>query len=221
MGHRELPRLGAMARTAWPNVVEATLVPLVLFYATLVLVGPWTALLVALGWDYAALLRRLLSGRRVPGLLVLGTVTLTVRTGVAFASGSLWLYFFQPVLGTVAVAGAFALSSRTARPLAGRLAADFWPQAHDMAGRPDMERFFRRLSVLWAVVYSANAAVTVWLLSTRSLSTYLVAKHAVSLGLTLPALVVSVVAFRRLMVRHGLAHDHRPSPSALEPALAA
>src|SRR5690349_12559960 len=102
--HLQPVRLRALFRHAIPHLVEATLIPLALFYASLWLIGVWGALLVALGWSYLALARRLLLDRRVPGLLILGVIGLTVRTAIAIASGSVFVYFLQPTLGSIAVA---------------------------------------------------------------------------------------------------------------------
>src|SRR6266536_2353305 len=129
----EIPRLRTLARHAAPHVLEGTVAPLALFLLTLHFVGVWGAVLIGLGWTYAAVARRLITGRPVPGILVLGAVTL-----------------------------------------------------------------------LWAVTQLANASVTLWLLLSESLATFLVAKTLVSWGLTGSAIVVSTIWFKRSMTRHGI-----------------
>jgi uncharacterized membrane protein len=195
--HVELPGLRRIARHAGPRLMEATVVPLVLFYAGMATVGVFGALLVALAWSYAALLRRLVRGERLPGMLLLGTLGLTARTAISFASGSVFLYFLQPTLGTVAVAAAFLLSVPAGRPLAERLAADICPLPPDVVSSAPVRTFFARVSVLWALVYLVNAGVTLWLLLSQPLGVYLVATKVMSLVLSGSALVVSVVWFRR------------------------
>lgn len=213
----EIPRLRTLARHALPHVLEGTVVPLVLFLLTLRLVGVWGAVLIGLGWTYAAVGRRLLTGRRVPGILVLGAVTLTARTVVAMVSGSVVVYFLQPTLGTALVAGAFLLSVPLGRPLAQRLARDFCPIPEDVLDNTHVRQFFRQVTLLWAVTQLANASVTLWLLLSESLATFLIAKTLVSWGLTGTAIVVSTIWFRRSMTRHGiLARRGEPAP---EPAL--
>jgi hypothetical protein len=213
----EIPRLRTLARHALPHVVEGTVVPLALFLLTLRLVGVWGAVLIGLGWTYAAVGRRLLTGRRVPGILVLGAVTLTARTVVAMVSGSVVVYFLQPTLGTALVAGAFLLSVPLRRPLAQRLARDFCPIPEDVLENTHVRRFFRQVTLLWAVTQLANASVTLWLLLSESLATFLIAKTLVSWGLTGTAIAVSTIWFRRSMTRHGiLARREEPAP---EPAL--
>jgi hypothetical protein len=209
----EIPRLRTLARHALPHVLEGTVVPLVLFLLTLRLVGVWGAVLIGLGWTYAAVARRLLTGRRVPGILLLGAVTLTARTVVAMVSGSVVVYFLQPTLGTALVAGAFLLSVPLGRPLAQRLARDFCPIPEDVLANTHVRQFFRQVTLLWAVTQLANASVTLWLLFSESLATFLIAKTLVSWGLTGTAIVVSTIWFRRSMTRHGiLARRGEPAP---------
>src|SRR4051812_48593050 len=97
----QIPSLRALARHALPHLAEATIVPLVLFYLSMWLLGIWGALGVGLLWSYGAILRRVVTGRRVPGILVLGALAMTARTLIAVASGSVFIYFLQPTLGTV------------------------------------------------------------------------------------------------------------------------
>jgi intracellular septation protein A len=200
----EIPRLRAFALHAVPHLVEATFVPLIVFYLAIWTVGIWGALAAALVWSYGALVRRAVTGRRIPGILAIGAALLTIRTIIALASGSVFIYFLQPTLGTVVVAGAFLVSVPAGRPLAERLAADFLPIPPELLARPYMRRFFIRISLLWAFVNLTNAAVTIWLLVTTSIATFVVAKTFVSLGATATAIGLSTWWFLRSMRRHGV-----------------
>jgi intracellular septation protein A len=192
-----VPHLAALARHATPHLLEATLIPLGLFYGGLHLFGLWGALLAALVWSYTALLRRLLTRRRVPGILMLGIVGLTARTALALATGSAFLYFLQPTVGTGLVAGVFLGSVLLGRPLAQRLAADFLPLPEALLARHGMRRFFQRVSLLWAAAFLANAGISLWLLVSQSLATFLWSRTVASLALTGLAIVVSTWWFRR------------------------
>ena len=112
----EIPRLRTLSRHAGGHVVEATLVPLALFYTALTVSGSTAALLSALAWSYLAIGRRLLTGRRVPGLLLIGAFGLTARTAVALGTGSLFLYFLQPTLTSAVVAGIFLAVAADRQP---------------------------------------------------------------------------------------------------------
>ncbi|HMF04578.1 MAG TPA: VC0807 family protein [Acidimicrobiia bacterium] len=212
--HFEIPRLRTLARHAAPHVVEGTIVPLALFLLTLRFLGVWGAVLIGLGWTYAAVARRLVMGQRVPGILVLTAVTLTARTIIAMVSGSVVVYFLQPTLGTALVAGAFLLSVPLGRPLAERLARDFCPIPSGVLAHAPVRRFFLQISLLWAFTQLANATVTLWLLLSQSLATFLVARTLVSWGLTGGAIVVSTLWFRRSMRRHGILAPRPATPTA-------
>jgi hypothetical protein len=207
--HFEMPRLRTLARHAVPHVIEGTVVPLALFLLMLHFVGVWGAVLVGLGWTYVAVGRRLVSGQRVPGILLLAAVTITARTAVAVASGSVVVYFLQPTLGTALVAAAFLLSVPLGRPLAERLARDFCPIPSGVLAQTPVRQFFLRITLLWAFTQLANASLTLWLLFSQSLATFLVAKTLVSWGLTGGAIVVSTIWFRRSMTRHGILAPRR------------
>jgi hypothetical protein len=208
----EIPRLRAMARHALPNLVEASLIPLAVFYGALWLVGVWGGLVAALLWSYTAIARRLVTRTPVPGLLVLGAAGLTARTTVAAVSGSVFIYFLQPTLTTVLIAGVFLASVPAGRPLAERLAGDFCPLPDAFMGSPPVRRFFARITVLWAFVQLTNAAFSLWLLVTQPVGTYMVAKTAASWVLTGGAIVASTLYFKRSMHRHGIVVHWRGAP---------
>ena len=210
----EIPRLRAMARHALPNLVEASLVPLVVFYGALWLVGVWGGLVAALAWSYVAIARRVVTGTPVPGLLVLGAVGLTARTIVAAVSGSVFIYFLQPTLTTVLIAGVFLASVPAGRPLAERLAGDFCPLPATFMASPPVRRFFARITVLWAFVQLTNAALSLWLLATQPVGTYYVAKTAGSWVLTGGAILASTMYFKWSMRRHGITIHWRGVPHA-------
>jgi hypothetical protein len=185
-----------------------------LFYLCLVTVGMRGALIAALGWSYAALLKRLVRRQVIPGVLLMGCAVLTVRTAIAFVTGSAFLYFMQPVAATAAVGVAFLVSALTRRPLIDRLARDFCPLEPEMLTHPVTRRVFRQLSLLWAAVMLANAGVVTWLLLRSSLASFVVERTALSWSLTLAAIAVSTWHFTRSMRRRGirLRWDLKPVP---------
>ncbi len=200
-----IPHPRVLARHALPQLLESTLIPLAVFYVVLWTAGVWGALIGALVWSYAALIRRLATGREVPGLLILGVLGLTVRTVIAIATGSVFVYFLQPTIGLVVVSAAFLMSLTHGMPLAQRLAADFIPMSPEMIRRPAVRWFFLRVSLLWGLVFLGNAAATFWLLFSQPVATFLVAKTVVSLVMIGASIVASWFLFRRVMSRHGIA----------------
>jgi hypothetical protein len=200
----EIPNIRAVASHAVPRFIECTLIPLALFLVGLHLLGIWGAMLFGISWVYAAIATRLLLRRKVPGLLVLGAVTLTARTVIAMAAHSAVVYFLQPSLGTIMVAGAFLVSVGLDQPLAARLAADFCPLSLEVHGNQHVRIFFRRVSLLWAAAQAANATITIWLLFSQSVATFVVLRSVVSAGVTVSAIAISTFWFYRSMSRHGI-----------------
>ncbi|HWC39629.1 MAG TPA: VC0807 family protein [Acidimicrobiales bacterium] len=196
-----LPAPRAFLRHALPGLIESTVGPVALFYAMLSLLGLRGALIATLGFSYVALARRVVTGRPVPGMLVLACALLTVRTAMALATGSAFVYFLQPTLGTFLVAGAFLISVPAGRPLAERLAQDFCPLDPALLRQPWVRRFFLRVSLLWTFVFLSNATLTLWLLLTYSVKSFVLLKTAASLFAIGSAIVVSAMWFRRAL--HG------------------
>ena len=167
------PTLRAVIRRVSLSLLIAAIVPAVVFYGTFVVAGVWTAIIAALLWSYGAIAWRALTGRRTSGLLILAAVLLTGRTVLSLVAGSAWLYFLQPVISDGVVALMFLLSLVSARPMVARLAGDFYPMDHELATRPRIRRLFRNLTILWAVLGLARATMTLWLLQSQSLETFM------------------------------------------------
>ena len=75
--------------------------------------------------------------------------------------------------------------------------------AEDVLARPWVPAYFVRHSVLWGAVHVANAGLTLWLLLTQPLATYVLAKTVVGWSLSGSAFVWSVTSFRRQLHRDG------------------
>jgi hypothetical protein len=193
----EMPRLRTLARHALPKFLESTLIPVGLFVGVLHFFGLWGAMVAGLGWSYAAVLRRVVARQRIPGLLLISTLTLTARSVVAFTTGSSVIYFLQPTLGTALVAVAFVLSVLVGRPLAQRIATDFCPIPDHVTADAGVRRCFLGISLLWAVTCLVNASVSVWLQFTQSVGTFVVTKSLTQMTLTVVAVAISVLWFKR------------------------
>ena len=204
-GTVELPAPRAMARHALPQLLESTIGPAALFYVVLLLLGLRGALLLTLAWSYLALARRIVTRRRLPGMLLIAAAVLTFRTVASLATGSAFVYFLQPTVGTFLVAAAFLVSVPVGHPLAERLAKDFCPLDPDMLKRPCVRRFFLRVSLLWTFVFVTNATVGLWLLLTASVGSFVVLKTLVTVVVIGLAIAVSTLWFRRALHGEGLA----------------
>jgi hypothetical protein len=202
-GQRPIVTVRAFLRHASPTIIESTLIPLGLFTVLVHGLGLQPALWGSLVWSYGALARRAVIGRRIPGILMLSAVGITFRLATMVFTGSAFLFFFQPVLATVATALVFAISVMAGRPLAARLGADLVPMSESAWADPCVQRLCKQLSAVWAVALMANAALTAWMLLELSVSNFVLLKPAVSVVTTLPAIIASVLAGRALLRRAG------------------
>lgn len=186
------PSLVAVTRRVALSLLIAVVVPAGVFYGVFVLAGVWSAIGAALVWSYGAILWRAVSRRRTSGLLILTAILLTGRTALSVAADSTWLYFLQPVISDGFVALLFLFSLASARPMVARLAGDFYPMDPDLATRPRIRRLFRNLTLLWAVLGLAKATLTLWLLQSQSLGTFVLVKSISVLTINVLAAIATI-----------------------------
>ncbi len=199
-----IPGPRAILSHSWLTVLEGKVIPLAIFLGFLELVGTMGALLSALAWSVAVMLYRIGKRQKVPGLIVLSTLGLGARTVLAMATGSWVVYFLQPTVATALVGLAFLASVPMGRPLAERLAHDFCPFDAETADHPMLRLFFTRLSLLWAFTSLVNAGVTLWLLLTQSVTTFVLIKSFMGPSFTAATLAAAAIWFRFRMQRQGL-----------------
>jgi hypothetical protein len=211
----------SVVRRSGPHLLEASLIPSALFYAALVIAGLGAAYAVALLWLYSSVGIRLARHRPIPPLLVLGVAGITVRTTVAVASGSTFVYFAQPVANSVVMTGVFLASIAIGRPLIERLALEFWPLTPELLALPSVSRLLRGLTYLWAGVNLAIGATTMTLLVCLPLATYVAVKQLASLAITGAGIAVTIDRSLRVARHEGyvIAPDRAPRLDPL-PALA-
>ena len=193
----------SVARRSGPHLLEASLIPTALFYACLVMAGLGAAYAVALLWLYAAVVIRLVKHQPIPPLLVLGAVGITVRTAVAVASGSTFVYFAQPVANSLVMTGVFLVSVAVGRPLIEQLALEFWPLTPELLALPSVSRLLRGLTFLWAGVNLAIGATTLTLLLCLPLATYVAVKQVASLAITGTGVAITIDRSLRVARREG------------------
>lgn len=216
-----LPNLRDVVRHALPNVIEGKIIPLLLFVGFLELLGTMWALLVALAWSLGTIGYRKATGHRVPGLIVLSAVALLARTIAAVATGSMVIYFLQPTISTVLVGLAFMVSVPLGNPLAQKLAYDVFPFDDDTKEHPLVRQFFVRLSALWAITSMVNASITVWLLLTQSVTTFVLVKSVLGPMTAVVTIGVGWIWFQLTLNRTGtsLAWSRSRRAIAAQPAV--
>jgi uncharacterized membrane protein len=200
----DMPGWRPIARHALRTMFVVSLLPMAIFYTTMALFGIRAAVLTTVAWFYAGLLLKALQGKPLLGARVLGAALLSIRAVVMFVSGSAFLYFLQPVAGTVAVAAVFATTAAAGRPVLDRLAHEFCPFPEELSERLRGTRFFSQLSIVWSMTYLMNAAGTVWLLTNASLSGFVLIKSVASPVFTISAVAASYLMFRMTIQRQGI-----------------
>ena len=153
----------------------------------------------ALCWSYGAVIRRIRRGERITALLMLGTLLLTLRTTVAFVTGSAFVYFIQPMAGAVCVAVVLLISAALRRPFTQRFAHDFCPLDPELLARPRVQKFFVQISVVWAAVLLLNAGLVLWMLLSSSLKMFILERTAATWSLTAAAIAISILGFTSAM----------------------
>ncbi|MBD3945930.1 VC0807 family protein [Nocardioides ganghwensis] len=200
-----------MVRRVSLSLLVAVVVPAAVFYGVFALAGVWTAIAAALAWSYGAIVWRALTRRRTSGLLVLTAVLLTGRTALSVIADSTWLYFLQPVISDGVVALLFLLSLASARPMVARLAGDFYPMDHELAMRPRVRRLFRNLTALWAALGLAKAGMTLWLLQSQTLETFILVKSISVLAINVLAAFATIGLAALVARKEGLMGSTRPA----------
>jgi intracellular septation protein A len=197
----ELPCLARLLRHALPRFVEGVIAPVAVFYAAFALLGLTGGLVAAVSWVYGGIAWRYWRGHGVPAMLMLAALGVTVRAVLAAITGSPVVYFLQPTLGTLLVSMAFLASVPLGRPLAQKVATDMVPMPEAFLEHARVRQFFLRISLLWALVFLANAVFSLWMLFHESIGTYLWVRTSTVALLGAAAAAVSVLGFKRCL-RH-------------------
>jgi hypothetical protein len=206
------PSLLSVVRRVSLSLLVAVVVPAGVFYGFFVLAGVWHAITAALAWSYGAIAWRLVTRRRTSGLLILTAVLLTGRTAISVVAGSTWLYFLQPIISDGVVALLFLLSLASARPMVARLAGDFYPMDHELAARPRVRRLFRNLTIMWALLGLAKAGLTLWLLQSQTLGTFVLVKSVSTLTVNVLAAFATIGLAALVARQEGLMGSARLVP---------
>jgi hypothetical protein len=195
----------AVGRRLVPALIEATLIPTAVFYLVLVSTGQlaW-AIFGVLTWSYSAVMRRIVTGRQIPTLLLLVCVGVTVRTSIFLFSGNAFVYFAQPILGTTVTAAVFGGSVLIRRPLIGRFAEDFCPLTAEVKSRPAISQLFRRLTLLWAGINLASALLSLLLLVSLPVAIFVGTRTVSAWVLTFGGVIVTVWESVRVAKTEGL-----------------
>ncbi len=194
-----IPGLEAIARHSWVNVLVGKVIPLVIFLVGYGVAGLTPAVLASLAWSIGVVVHQRAKGHRVAGLVIMSIIGNTAKTIVAVLTGSVIAYFIQPTISTTLIGTAFLISVPMGLPLAERLVNDFCPFDDQTKNEPAFQAFFPKLSLLWAATSLLNGAVTLYLLLTQSVTSFVLIKSALGPATTTLTIVVGLWWFQRSM----------------------
>ena len=145
-------------------LLETAVVPTLLLYAFMVTMGSIAGLAAVLVWCALTVGIRMLTMRRVPGVLLLAVTMLVVRTSIALGLSSVYVYLLQPVAGSMLMAVLFIGSALIGRPITLRLAQDFVHLPVLLTADHRVRRMFVQVSLLWGVSRLLDAAMSLGIL---------------------------------------------------------
>ncbi len=130
---------------------ETVMIPTLLLMVLLHTAGLATGMYAVLGWSVLTVSIRWLTGRRLPGTLLLAAGVMCTRAAVALALSSALVYLVQPIAGSVAMALLFLGSAAVGRPITMRLARDFVALPGHLFHSPAVRRMFTQVALVWGV----------------------------------------------------------------------
>jgi hypothetical protein len=200
----ELPGRLRLLRTVGWNATEAFGLPVAGYAIASSLAGRDAGLwaMLAAIWLTAGV-RKLVTGR-VPSLLMISMVVLTIQTAAAIATGNLWIFLLHFPIADFALCILFARTARGRSPIAARLAAEVVGLRCPAVHQPRLHPFFQRVTMLWAGIFLLLAACLGALLGTVPISTYVPVWAGTTVALIAAGVVASVLWLRSVLRRSSI-----------------
>jgi hypothetical protein len=199
----EFPRPLRLLWTITWNLIESAGLPIGALAIGAWLYGRDAGLLAGLAATWlTALIRKIATGS-VPSLLMITAVVLTLQTAMVLATGQLWIYLLQFPAANLVMCVLFARTARGQHPLVAKLAAEVVALRHP-ADHPGLHRFFQGATWLWAGIFLLLTAGLGVLMVTEPLKTFIGLSTAVTIGLTVAGIGVSMLWFWSVLRRFGL-----------------
>ena len=202
--HLELPRPGRLALSVIASLAESLGLPAAGYVAGMALSGQNAAMMAAAAMVWLTAAVRKLVTRKVPGLLIISALVLTLQAALVVGTGSQLFFLLQFPLANLALCILFARTAPTSKPLVARLAAEVVSLRQPVAGHAGLETFFRDATWLWAGVFAALTVGLAALMVTEPVSVFLLLTTAVTVGGVVVGSGLSVMWFMRALRRFGL-----------------
>lgn len=192
-----MPSAKALSGRVARHLSEAVLAPLAIFYVVDAIFGLWPALGASAAWTIGAITVYLLRGGRPSALLVASAGLAMLQLAVTAAAREPKVFFLQPTIATYIFGCVMLGTSWRSSPMILRLALDFVPLPSDVVAETAIQRFFRRLSVLWGLVLLINASITLLMLIIASTRLAVPVATAASAPIFMLGLALSYRGFKR------------------------
>lgn len=188
----ELGEVGKVIGNAALMLAEGVLVPTAILYTAIRTVGAVPGLIGVMVWCLLTIGVRWTLGRRVPSTLLLVIGVLVLRTAVALATTSVWLFLLQPIAASVLMSVLFIGSAVLGRPVTQRLAQDFVHLPERLVADRRVRRMFIEVALVWGLSRVLDAGLSLGSLEMGT-SFGVLARGVLSIGLT--ALSVAACAY--------------------------
>jgi len=202
--HLELPRPGRLALSVVVSMAESLGLPAAGYVAGMAMSGQNVAMVAATAVIWLTAAVRKLVTRKVPGLLIISALVLTLQTAVVVGTGNPLFFLLQFPLSNLALCVLFARTAPTSKPLVARLAAEVVSLRQPISAHAGLQRFFRDATWLWAGVFAALAVGMTVLMVSEPASLFLLLTTAVTIGGVVLGSALSVMWFLRALRRFGL-----------------
>jgi uncharacterized membrane protein len=194
-GHLELPRPLRLLRTAAWSLTEAAGLPVAAYAVAAWMGGRDAGLLAALAAIWLTAGIRKAANGRVPSLLTISAVVLTLQTAAVIGTGELWIFLLQFPVANLCMCVLFARTARGPNPLVARLAAEVvalrLPATHHLG----LHRFFQRATWLWAGIFLALTGSLAVLMATEPAGLFLMVSTVVTAALVVAGAGTSTLWF--------------------------
>ncbi|MEP9383301.1 VC0807 family protein [Nocardioides sp. KR10-350] len=180
----ELGHVGKVIRNALLLLGETVVVPTVILYGCMQTVGTVPGLIGVIAWCAFTMAVRWVRGSRVPSTLLLVVGILVVRTGIALAASSVWLFLLQPIAASVLMAVVFVGSALLGRPITQKLAQDFIHLPERLLADRRMQRIFIEVALIWGFTRVLDAGISLNSLLSWGADAGVLVRGILSVGLT-------------------------------------
>jgi hypothetical protein len=157
-----------------------------------------------------AIIRKIHSGS-VPSLVLISVVVLTLQTGLAVATGQVWIFLLHFPVANLFLCIVFARTARGPNPIVAQLASEVVDLRQPPTPSPGLLRFFQDATWLWAAIFLVLAVCMGALLATQPTATFLLLSTVSTVVLIVAGAGASALWLRVVLRRLDLGFRFVPS----------